>query len=350
MEDTYQTQATNNIVVSSSRTPLLPPELIDEVIRQAWSSDLTIPERTSLYTTYCLVNRTWLSLFIRAALVDVHIISPAFADYYLFLVHQPSGSESRETSKLLPNASETANRLCRSINFHVDNNPNRGTSLELPPAIRLYADSHKMAETVSSTLYMIDTLGYTPNLQHVTLDYVDWGFGDVFDQMRLSPLPPQVTSLEIIYSYSKELKDTSDSIKKSYSRQPYPMWKTSTVRKLSVAGAPAGLVNAFVLTCPCVEVLEVSGLSSFDHLDEMPDSLHTLVLHLDNFNGATDGRKQDFGLDESLLRKWFAVSSEVKRKVVLCSEASLRTRFRLPDPVASWARKFGLEIITRGLT
>ncbi|THH30730.1 hypothetical protein EUX98_g3480 [Antrodiella citrinella] len=333
----------------------LPIEIIEQIIQEAWSSGMTIPERTFLFTSYCLVNHDWLSLFIRTALIDVHIISPAFAEKYLHLLHERSATIGEtDTDYFLHNASYTANRLCRYLTFHVDSNPNRHTASAMEPAIRMYAETSQMGDCVSNVLYMLDTLGYTPNLRRVTLDYADWGFGDVFDQMRLVPLPPQVTHLEIKYSFSEKLKSTAGGLRRSYDRKSNTAWKTPNVRKLTVSGAPALLVNAFVQTCPNLEVLEVSGLPYFGSLvQKMPESLRAMVLQLANADsedtvtmvGREDVPKQekDFGLEGYVIRRWFE-DNKTPRRITLCAEPP--SHIRLAESFRKRARRYSLEVVS----
>ena len=332
------------------RVPPLPVEVVENIIQEAWSLDMIIPERISLFTNLCLVNHTWLSIFIRVALIDVHIVSPAFAEKYLYLLHEPSGGEP-ETSLLLSDASRTANRLCRSITFHVDNNPNRHTDSAMEPAIRMYADKNRMGDSVSNVLYMINSLDYTPNLERVCLDYVDWGFGDVFDQMRLVPLPLQVSELEIKYSFSEELRSIAGSLRRLYYRKPYPTWKTPNVRKLTVAGAPALLVNAFVQTCPNLEVLEVSGLPYFSGLiEKMPESLRAMVLQLergdaqDERDSPLEGKEDDYGLEQCVMRRWFEDNSTQRKIIIVRAEPP--SQIKLAESVRRRARRYGLEVVS----
>lgn len=335
--------------ISDTRLPQLPPEIIEVIVEEAWSSSLSIPERISLYTNLCLVNHTWLNIFIRVALVDVHIVSAAFADKYLYLLHEPSGFEG-ETSSLLPHASSNANRLCRSLTFHVDNNPNRCTTSALEPAIRLYADRDKAGDSVTNVLYMIDSLDYVPNLQRVCLDYVDWGFSDVFDQMRLFPLPSQVRDLEIRYSFSKNLKAAAGAMRRLYWRNPHsrPTWQTPNVRRLTVSGAPALLVNAVVQTCPNLEVLEVYGMSYFGGLvEKMPETLKSMVLQLEPTDSTyPDGSKveDDFGLERWGMRRWFQDCKTTRRVTILGT--GLHSQARLANSVRKRARSYGLEVVS----
>lgn len=310
---------------------------------------MSVPNRTTTFTSFCLVNHTWLSLFIRAALIDVHIFSPSFAEKYLFLLHERSPSTGEPDSDyMLRGSSEIANRLCRSLTFHVDNNPNRSTVSGMEPAIRMYAEKNRMADSVTNVLYMLDTLDYTPNLRRVTLQYIDWGFGDIFDQMRLVPLPPQVTDLEINYSFSDELKTAAGSLRRRYYNDRCPPWRTPTVRKLSITGAPALLVNAFVQTCPNLEVLEVFGLPYFAGLvGKMPESLKTMVLELGGARAdedqRSDGKEDDYGLEQCVMRRWFDDNS-TNRQIVLHAEPP--SRIRVADAVRSRARRYGLEVVS----
>lgn len=331
------------------RTPFLPTEIVENIIQEAWSSEMAVLERTSLFTSLCLVNHTWLALFIRTSLIDVHIVSPAFAEKYLDLLHERSSAIGEsDANYYLSKASHTANRLCRSITFHINSKPNRNTGSATEPATYMCVETNPMADSVSNVLYMLDSLSYTPNLCRVSLYYVDWGFTPVFDHLRLVPVPPQITDLEIRYSFSKEAEGFAHKIWKSYSRKLHRTWMMSNVRKFTVAGAPASLVSGFVEACPNLEVLQVgvNRLSDFGSLDlqRMPESLKEIFLHLSAEDEDSGSKEEDYPrLEYGMRRLLLGSNSTMKLQVVVCLHSPSQVRL---ESVRKQARRYGLEVIS----
>ncbi|OBZ74257.1 hypothetical protein A0H81_06034 [Grifola frondosa] len=182
---------------------------------------------------------------------------------------------------MLSSASSTANNLCRSMTFHVDGNRTRAVLPHPEPAIRLYSHLDRAANAISSTLYMVDMLGYLPNLRHVAIEYVDWGFDDIFDQLRLMAFPDQVTRLDIKFSYSSaSLLPLADGLREHYVRRWHPHWSTPHVRHLCISGAPMHFVADIVETCPGIETLELDCPARLEALAPLPSSVRTLVLRM----------------------------------------------------------------------
>jgi len=254
----------------------LPIELIEKIILEAWTSPLSTNERIRMFTSCCLVNRSWLSTFIRIAFIDVHIFSSKSSNHYLHLLRERAEFESNN-DYLLPEASTMANHLCRSIIFHIETRT-RGDlkPSEAQPAVTLYSDSSHSADAISNLLYMIDTLNYVPNLRRVTLEYVDWGFDDVFDQCRLLTLPPQVSRLELNYRFSDNLKSVGRSLSERYRRQPCCRWTTPNVKTLTISGAPMTFLSSMVETCPNLEVLEVPEVHQLHGSTQLPRRVRAL--------------------------------------------------------------------------
>lgn len=60
-----------------------------------------------------------------------------------------------------------------------------------------------MGEALSRTLYLVDSPWALSNLRCLTIEYVDCGFEDLYDNWRLSSWPHQITDLEKKFTYSK---------------------------------------------------------------------------------------------------------------------------------------------------
>ncbi|EMD39069.1 hypothetical protein CERSUDRAFT_93117 [Gelatoporia subvermispora B] len=258
--------------------PWLPVELVEDIIAKAWSSSLTSDERIDIFTSLCLVNHTFLRLFIRIALRDVHIPSPAFASHYLRLLRERTPSEP-DSDYFLENASSTANELCRTLIFHIDG---RDPAFA-PSSVRLFSARDPAAGAVGSTLYMLDILRLCPNLRRVALAYADWSFDDIFDHARLLLVPPQATDLEVRFAFSPGAPArVAHALRQRYARRGRAYWTTPNVRRLEIFGASTEFVSDMLETCPNAEVLETDSVEKLDMLAQSPSNLHTLGLHLPN--------------------------------------------------------------------
>ncbi|KAF9820621.1 hypothetical protein IEO21_01324 [Rhodonia placenta] len=259
--------------------PPLPVELVEQIIEQAWSSPMTREQRSTLFLTFCHINRTWLSLFIHIALRDVHIGCPLSSEDYLRLLRERRPSDPNNDFEL-ESASTTANALCRSLTFRVGHD----THLPIPnaePSVLLYSIDNPSANAISSTLYMVSTLNYLPNLRRVSIEYVNWGFEDIPEQGRLLAFPDQVTDLHITFAFTKPaLVRLADTLRTRYSRRWYAGGDTPSIRRLSVFGAPMDFVAEMIETCPNVETVDLDGSGGLDALLHIPESLHTLNLHM----------------------------------------------------------------------
>ena len=110
---------TNTDRTEETQWPWLPVELIGQIIQEAWDLPLATEDRVHLYVSLCGVNRTFLDLFIRTALRDVHLMTPQYTEHYLRLIRDRTSTE-KDNDYLLPGASKLANTLCRSLTVHVD--------------------------------------------------------------------------------------------------------------------------------------------------------------------------------------------------------------------------------------
>lgn len=257
---------------------LLPVEVIEKILLELWSSPLSTDDRIASFTSLCLVNRTMLSIFIHIALRDVHITTPSFAQHYLRMLRTRASSET-DDDYLLAAAAATANRLCRTITFHIAA-PSPSSS-GVAPGVRLYSEGNKEAEAVSNVLYIVNLVKTSvPGLRRVTVQYHNWGFDDVFDQCRLLPMPPQVTELALRYTFSRNLARVAHGLRRQYGLGAHHCmrWDMPQTKTIVVNGAPAAFVTALLETCPNVERLEVDDHVKLPLMKALPRTVRTLVL------------------------------------------------------------------------
>ncbi|KAH9935051.1 hypothetical protein B0H21DRAFT_894317 [Amylocystis lapponica] len=274
----------------SAGWPWLPVELLGSVIAEAWSSPMTARERITFFSS------------------DVHIPCPLFAEDYLRLL-RPRTSTEPNSDYLMEDASETANALCHSLTFHVDAEPLRRPAAGTPPSITLYSCRDASACAVSSTLYMLATLHHVPHLRRLAVEYVNWGFDDIFDQGRLLVVPPQVSHLALRFSFpGNEHSPLAASLRTTYARRWYSGWVMLHVRHLEVSGAPIEFVSDMIETCPALETLDIDDPAHLAALVRLPSSAHTLTLRISD----RELRQEDIEkwcLDDALEKGLLAHSS-----------------------------------------
>lgn len=364
---------------SDKQFPWLPVELVGQIIDEAWNSTLSTEERIHLYVSLCNVNKTFLDLFIRTALKDVHLMSAPYTEHYLRLIRDRTPAE-RDDDYLLEGASKLANTLCRSLTIHIDDLSFRSSrlrkaraqrdadeaELELgthaynassssasssssvtrtrnlnsrrPNCIRLYSDNEPSAISASSALYTISMFKFLPNLRHVCIEYVNWGFDDLFDQFRLVVFPSTAEHLEVRFVYTGPvLTRLARRLRRSYLRRCFTNWETPGVRHLTVSGAPIGFVADLVQTCPNVETLEIDEPGSLVPLAPLPGSFRTLKLRMPSAGADSTNVARKWRLAEALdagLTEVCCDGGEQLKVVVRSTKKDKDGR-----PLAAWERE-----------
>ncbi|RPD75432.1 hypothetical protein L226DRAFT_560005 [Lentinus tigrinus ALCF2SS1-7] len=252
--------------------PWLPCELVSRILAQVWNTPHSTESRSALFKKLCRVNKTWLALFVRVAMRDVHLSCPLDAEAFLRVI-----PERTDCDLFTAEASQNADK-CHSITFYVDGRTSyaHGQSTGL----KLFSAMDPACNAISNVLYTITTLDSLPNLRHVTIKYIDWGYEDIFDQLQFNPFPPQVTHLSIDYVFSTAaMTPLASYLENTYSRQPpSPHTTLPNVRHLSMSGAPSEVVADMLAVCPDVEILEVINPSELSVLAPLPPSVRTIVM------------------------------------------------------------------------
>lgn len=280
----------------------LPVELYDDILRELWASRLTPAERTELLVTLPLVHRSWLSVFAQVAMTDVHISNPQYARHYLRLLPGSPITGLDEPRSLWTAATSAESSRCRSLSFYI-----QGDSTLFP--VQLYRVTNAMGDTLSNTLYVIDTLGYLPNLRKLSIEYTNWGFDDLFDHYRLCAFPSQITQLSLKYSYNESIPTLPASLKEylcaTYVRHRCTKCSLPGIRNLSLDGVPIEFVADILGICPNTETLQVEA-SLADHLKSLyplSETVHTIVLR--NTEPAERDARLDSVLAKSILQCCF---------------------------------------------
>ncbi|RDX54276.1 hypothetical protein OH76DRAFT_1398590 [Lentinus brumalis] len=254
--------------------PWLPSELVSQILAEAWNAPHTTDQRSELFRNICRVNKTWLALFMRVAMRDVYLPCPLDAEAFLRVI-----PERTNCDLFTAEASQNADR-CRSITFHVGGHNPDALLCDGESELKLFSDSDPSSSAVSNVLYAISTLDSLPNLRHIAVKYLDWGYEDIFEQLRFNPFPPQVTHLSVDYAFcSAAISPLTSYLKHTYSRQPpSPRTILPNVRHLSMSGVPSEVVADMLEVCPNVETLEIINASKLSVLAPLPPSVRTIVL------------------------------------------------------------------------
>ncbi|KAJ7173390.1 hypothetical protein C8R46DRAFT_893425 [Mycena filopes] len=250
--------------------PRLPVELLQQIINAAWNSPLSCAERITLMRSSPFVNSTWAELFDVASSRDVYIPSAAFSDHFIRrLRDQPTTMFPRASSsafrrlfdRILPSKpalsspARSPNLACQSITIQLVNtdiHPDKNGRIRLPMGAVL----DELLETLDARAFL------APNVRRLSIEYVDAGFDDVFQRVGLAALPPQITHLDLRYSFSPQMPTwLLASLREKQERQNLRTvgWDAPSVTHLSVTGAGESTVQDALGACPNTEVLEVDG-------------------------------------------------------------------------------------------
>ncbi|KAJ7036608.1 hypothetical protein C8F04DRAFT_1095102 [Mycena alexandri] len=247
--------------------PRLPVELLQQIIDAAWNTPLSSNERVTLMRTSPLVNSTWAALFDVASSRDVYIPSAAFFDHFIrrlrgepvTVVPAPSFlggllDRFRKPSKPAFAPTRSPNLACESITILLANpdvHPDKNGRIRLP-----------MGAVLDELLETLDARSLAPNLRRLSIEYVDAGFDDVFQRVGLAALPPQITHLDLRYSFSPEMPSwLTESLRGKQEKQILRTigWDAQSITRLSIVGAGENTIQDALAACPNTELLEVDG-------------------------------------------------------------------------------------------
>ncbi|KAJ7654597.1 hypothetical protein DFH06DRAFT_993703 [Mycena polygramma] len=227
-----------------------PVELVEHIISTAWHMPLTSDERITFMRSSALVNSTWADIFDLVSSRDVYVPSAAFCDHFthrLLRDHFAQRSPPRSVSR----ASETLHSSpLRELAMSVAHHPNPQRRTRQP-----------MAGVLDDLLEIIDAHSLVPNLRRLSIEYVDTGFDDVLHRVALAALPPQVTHLDLRYSFSSAMPSwLVEALRRKQGRETFRSWWIArSVTRLSVHGAGKFTVEQALRACPNTQILEVDG-------------------------------------------------------------------------------------------
>lgn len=282
--------------MSDTDWPWLPTELVERIIREAWTLPLSPKERTTLMDSSYLVNHTWQSLFVKINSADVHIACPAHAQRLFRILRRDDWVYSNPDYNY-----PDLDLICTSLTFTLDaavypiRSPRPGTS--------------KMDVTICSTIDMLDTIKYLPNLYRLCIHHANWNEAEAFDQFRFTTFLPQITELEFTFSGPGGVTPVDAKILPS----KYLQWSSlASITKVIISGASEGFIRTIVNVCPNVKTLQIDGTPKMPSLAPFPARIHKLII---KNPGIREGRIE--GLVGAMLTKGLIEKSSVTPEVIL---------------------------------
>ncbi|KAJ7663975.1 hypothetical protein DFH06DRAFT_337358 [Mycena polygramma] len=249
-----------------------PVELVEHIISTAWHMPLTSDERITFMRSSALVNSTWADIFDLVSR-DVYIPSAAFCDHFthrLLRDHFTQRSRSQAHSSAILSSlrrlldrfrgqakpsiqARSANLRCQSLTIQIPN-------VDVHPDCK-GRTRQPMAGVLDDLLEIIDAHSLVPNLRRLSIEYVDTGFDDVLHRVALAALPPQVTHLDLRYSFSSAMPSwLVEALRRKQGRETFRSWWIArSVTRLSVHGAGKFTVEQALRACPNTQILEVDG-------------------------------------------------------------------------------------------
>lgn len=245
--------------------PWLPIELLKRIILETWRINLTNKERLTLLAASFLVNKTWMHAFADIFSEDVHIPSPAFARYFIQVIHGQSRVYKRH---MLP----SPNVHCKTITYTLQS--------EARPKIMRDIWKHEarkedMGLSVAMLLYDMRSGHYMPQFHHLIINYVDWYTEDIFSNLRFTAWADQITHIEVNFLNTEGM--TMKGATEDYEREPNPRWYLDDVREMTVMGGSVNFVAEMVATCEKLERLTIDGGLRMTAKEPLPESVQTIT-------------------------------------------------------------------------
>lgn len=229
----------------------LPNELVEHIVFLLWSSPLSADNRITFMTSSLLVNKAWMSTFIRISLKDVHIPCPSYGVQYMRTLAGCSPIFD-EQNKSLPGA------LVRSITVNI----RMAESDARAPGADEEHEDLPMGKALENLLYELSSC-HVPNLQTLFVEYENMGFDDIFDRGRFVSFPLQISNLVISFSFDRAMDSFGDLLRSIHDKQDPYLVRTvymPGIKQVLCSGASKAFIEDISACCPNKE--SISSLTS----------------------------------------------------------------------------------------
>ncbi|TRM67734.1 hypothetical protein BD626DRAFT_534061 [Schizophyllum amplum] len=209
---------------ASNDTPLFPWDICQEIIEAFWWSSISNHDRVEFMLSSSLVSKTWRKLYTIVSFRDMHIPTP---NYGLNMMHLGSLYNFIHD----PAMNDMPAQMCRTITFHIQSS----NLLENFPEEN---DECEMGRCATVTLYTLSNFAnLLPNLRRVRFEYVNYPLTDVFHNLRLYFIPPQVDAIDLRYRFDSMVKpEIVSELRQEEDMRHYATWALANVKELTLIG------------------------------------------------------------------------------------------------------------------
>lgn len=236
--------------VSSAAYTMLPYEILEEVLTEAWLSEMSAIDRAHFISSISLVSKIWLITFSRVSSRDIYIISSSCLQHYLCLL---DGGTSLCKWRNLPDTSPA--ELCRSITCQLS----LSQKLDGHPRLVSQLTNLRPGKPMRDMLSTFRLLPCLPNLHSLSVAYHATTAEGTIQQAFHFPL----TQLNLEYAISTDVDVwLIDELGLSgrntrWSKQRHVPWSLPDLEHVSTTpDAPSTVIGKFLHRCPHLELEE----------------------------------------------------------------------------------------------
>ncbi|KIK09004.1 hypothetical protein K443DRAFT_499611 [Laccaria amethystina LaAM-08-1] len=235
--------------------PSLPIDLLEQILREAWTSLQSLGDKVSLMTSAVLVSKLWLTTFCRVSFRDMVIPCSNFLLQYRRIVQR----KSPIYRKLLGDICFT--QLCRSIAIQKKfSYPRKHFRCnELTDVDFLYGRS------MLESMHLLNSIPSLPLLQVISVIYSNHGCTNLDNGNTFHVYSFSVVNLDIIYIFPPSTPSIFlDAIVQARRcKSPYAPWTPPTVYAISTSKTTAApcAIGGFLKVCPDMERLDLDECS-----------------------------------------------------------------------------------------
>ncbi|KAF8956925.1 hypothetical protein BDZ97DRAFT_1763326 [Flammula alnicola] len=176
-------------------TSILPSEVLEQVLSEAWLSVMSAEERKVVVTSISLVSKLWLAIFARISTRDIFILSSSSLDFYRRLLDGRSPSYWQH-----PLESRAAD-LCRSFTRQMPISTNKSYIYSNRSVFHSFECLRR--KHMRDLLATFRLLPYLPNMRSMLVEYYYPGLGSKNATQFVSFNVP-VVRLELEYTFSPD--------------------------------------------------------------------------------------------------------------------------------------------------